>query len=173
MSMSSELVLGIIGTITGIVGTVTGLTNFILRRIHEKPRLKISDVMASLQKKGDNLSADISFKVNNVGDRATTIVRVNVILGPDVEVIEGLKSVLAHSSIRIPEKSHSSISFSFPEDVEFLEDASKKYFVKEESLEIVIIHTHGTMKKSYDLPPSSEWEKQALFKDGPTVLFLG
>ena len=168
--MSSELVLGIIGTITGIVGTVAGLTTLIVKKIQEQPRLKISDVMATLEKKGDNFCADISFNVDNIGDRATTIARVNIILGPDVEVIEGLRNVLAHSSIRIPEKPHSSVSFSFPRDVEFLDGTREQYFEKEESLKIIVIHTHGTIEKSYDLPPSSELEKQALFKGGPTVL---
>ena len=168
--MSSELVLGIIGTITGIVGTVTGLTNLILKKIREKPKLKISDVMVTLEKKGDNFCAAISFNVDNVGDRATTIARVNVILGPDVEVIEGLKNVPAHSSIRIPEKPDSFVSFRFPRDVQFLDGTRKQYFEKEESLRIIVIHTHGAIEKFYVLPQSSELEKQALFKGGPTVL---
>jgi len=171
--MSSELVLGIIGTITGIVGTITGLTNFILKRIQEKPRLKISDSMISLQKKGDKLSASVSFNIDNTGDRATTIIRVNVILGPDVEVIERLTSIPAHSSLRVPEKPDSSISFSFPSDVEFFDGTRKRYFEKEEKLTITVLHTHGKVEKIYDLPPSSEWEKKAVFKGGPTVLMLG
>lgn len=171
--MSSELILGIIGTITGIVGTISGLTNLILKRIQEKPRLNIGDSMISLQKKGDKLSAGVSFNVDNTGDRATTIMRMNVILGPDVEVIERLTNISAHSSIRIPEKSDSSISFSFPSDVEFLDGTRKRYFEKQEKLTIVVFHTHGKVEKSYDLPPSSQWEKQAVFKGGPTVLILG
>jgi hypothetical protein len=173
MSMSSELILGIIGTITGIIGTITGLTNLILKRVQEKPRLKISNSMFSLQKEGDRLNVDVSFNVDNSGDRATTIVRLIVVLGPDVEVIERLTNLSAHSSIRIPEKRDSSISFSFPRDIEFLDGTQKQYFVKQEKLTVTVIHTHGEVKKSYDLPPSSQWEKQAVLKDEPTVLFLG
>lgn len=171
--MSSELILGIIGTITGIVGTITGLTSFILKRIQENPKLGISDMMVSLQKKGDNINADISFNIDNVGDRATTITRINIALGPDVEVIEELKTVSAHSSIRIPEKPNSSKRFNFPEDVHFPDGTRKQYFEKEEKLELNVFHTHGQVRKSYRLPPHSRWKKQALFRDGPMVLILG
>jgi len=79
--MSAELVLGVIGTITGIVGTVTGVTNLILKRIQEKPQLKIGDAIVSIQEKGDRIDAKISFNIDNTGDRSTTIIRVNIILG--------------------------------------------------------------------------------------------
>ena len=149
------------------------MTNFILKRIQEKPRLGISDVIVSLQRKEDKLSASVSFNVDNTGDRGTTIIRTIVTLGPDVEVIEELKSVSAHSSIRVPEKSLSTISFSFPKDVQFLNGTRRQYFENQEKLKIRIMHTHGETGKTYDLPPSSEWERQAVFKGGPTVLILG
>lgn len=171
--MSSELVLGIIGTLTGIIGTVTGLTNLILNRIREQPRLRVGDSMISLQKNGGNLKVGVSFNVDNIGDRGTTIIRTNVIVGPNVEVIEGLRNVSAHSSIIIPEKSDSSIGFSFPSDIKFPDGTRKQYFKEKEKLEIIVFHTNGKVEKSYDLPPSSEWEKQALFKGGPIVLILG
>jgi hypothetical protein len=171
--MSNELVLGVIGTVTGIVGTVTGLANLILKRVHEKPRLKITDVMVSLQEKKDGMSANVSFVIDNAGDRATTIIRKNVILGPDVEVIEELESISANSSLRVPEKPDSSIGFSFPYNVAFPDGTRRKYFEKQEKLAIIVFHTHGKAEKTYELPPSSEWKKQALFKDGPTVLILG
>lgn len=170
--MSSELVLGIIGTITGIVGTIIGLTTLILKRIQEKPNLKISDMMVSLQKMKDNIDAEVSFNVDNIGDRATTVTRLNMILGPDVEVKEELKAVSAHSSIRIPEEPNSSIRFSFPKDIKFLDGTQGPYFEKEEKLKVTVSHTHGEVEKSYELPPSSEWEKQAIYKNGPLVLFL-
>jgi len=171
MYMSSELILGVIGTITGIIGTITGLMNLALKRIQEKPILKISDTIISLKQKGEKVESQVSFNIDNIGDRATTIVRINVIFGPDVEVIEGLKNISAHSSIRIPEKSDSTINFTFPKDVKFADGSEKRYFEKEEKLEIIVIHTHNKVEKRYDVPPPSKW--QALYKGGPTVFILG
>ena len=167
--MSVELALAIIGTITGLSSLLVHVIKSILL---DRPRLKVGDALVSLQKKGKRLEAEFSFNINNTGDRATTIVRTIVILGPDVEVIEGLKTLPAHSSIRIPEKQDSSLTFRFPEEVEFTNGTRRRYFEQQEKLEIIVHHTHETLKKSYCLPPSSDWEKQALYEGGPILLDL-
>jgi hypothetical protein len=95
--------------------------------------------------------------VDNLGDRSTTAVRVNVILGGHVEVVEGLRSIQPHSSIRYPEKA----------------DSEMKLFTRYgeiENLQIIVTHTHGLAKKVYKLPQISEWDRYALWKGGPIVL---
>jgi len=126
--------------------------------VQEKPIIKVSDVLLSLERKNkDKVIGSLSFNVDNLGDRSTTVTRINVILGDHVEVIEGLRSIPPHSSIRYPEKM----------------DSEMKLFTsyKElKNLRIIIIHTHDTLEKIYSLPQVSEWDKHVLWKGGPLVL---
>lgn len=152
--MSVELALGIIGTVAGL----TSLSILIWKTMQEKPIVRISDVLLFLERKdGDRVVGKISFNVDNLGDRPTTVTRVNVALGDHVEVIEGLRSISSHSSVRYPEKT----------------DSEMKLFTrcKElKDLKIIVIHTHGTIKKIYALPLVSEWDKYELWKGGPLLL---
>ena len=152
--MSLELALGIVGTITGMIGLLIHIWKTIL----EKPIIKISDALLYLEKdKKNKVRGKLSFNLDNIGDRSTTVTRVNVILGDHVEVIEGLRSIQSHSSIRYPKKADSEIHlFTSYEELE--------------NLRIIAIHTHGTSEKIYTLPQVSEWDKHALWKGGPLVL---
>ena len=109
------------------------------------------------KKEKDKVMAGLSFNVDNVGDRSTTLVRVNAILGDHVEVLEGLRDVPSHSSIRYPEKTDSAIKLF-------------TRYGKIETLNIVVIYSHGSCEKTYKLPQISEWDKHALWKGGPLVL---
>jgi len=152
--MTIELALGIVGTITGL----TSLSILIWKTMQEKPIIKISDALLSLERKAeDKVVGSLSFNIDNLGDRPTTVTRVNVILGDHVEVIEGLRSISSHSSIRYPEKI----------------DSELKLFTRYKEirdLKIIVIHTHGTLEKIYKLPQISEWDKYALWKGGPLLL---
>jgi hypothetical protein len=152
--MTIELALGIVGTITGL----TSLSILIWKTMQEKPIIKISDALLSLERKAeDKVVGSLSFNIDNLGDRPTTVTRVNVILGDHVEVIEGLRSISSHSSIRYPEKT----------------DSELKLFTRYKEirdLKIIVIHTHGTLEKIYKLPQISEWDKYALWKGGPLLL---
>ena len=152
--MSIELVLGIVGTIAGL----TSLSILIWKTTQEKAIIRLSDALLSLERKDkDKVIGSLSFNVDNLGDRSTTVTRVNVILGNHVEVIEGLTSVPSHSSIKYPRE----------------KDAEMKLFTRYEELEnlrIIVIHTHGTLEKTYAIPQISEWDKHALWKGGPLVL---
>lgn len=165
--MSVELALGIVGTITG----PSALTINSLRFARERPIVKVSDALVSFQKqKNGEVKTELSFNVDNTGDRSTVITRVNAIFGPDVEVVEGSRTLPAHSSIRYPEKADDQIQFQFPETTKFASGEVQKYFEKEEKLTIVVVHTHGAKKKEYSIPESSRWEEMALWKGGPIVL---
>jgi len=152
--MTIELALGIVGTITGL----TSLSILIWKTMQEKPIIKISDALLSLGRKTeDKVVGSLSFNIDNLGDRPTTVTRVNVILGDHVEVIEGLRSIPSHSSVRYPEKT----------------DSELKLFTRYKELrdlKIIVIHTHGTLEKIYKLPQVSEWDKYALWKGGPLLL---
>jgi hypothetical protein len=151
---TKELILGIIGTITGISAL---LFQLYIKLVRENPILKVSDALLFLEKENDKVKGSLSFNVDNLGDRSTTVTRVNVILGDHVEVIERLRTVSPHSSIRFPEKKDFSIKL-FTQYKEI------------ENLRIIVIHTHGTLEKIFRLPQVSEWEKHALWKGGPIVL---
>lgn len=154
IELTLELALGLIGSITGVASFL-----FLIRdKLLEKPILKVGDILLWLEK--DNVGkivGKLSFNINNVGERSTTISRINVILGEHVEVIEGLRDIAPHSSIRYPEKAEGEIKlFSGRKEVD--------------TLDIIIIHTHDTTKSAHKLPQIQEWDKQALWKGGPVVL---
>jgi len=153
--MDYALALGIIGTITGI----TSLSITLWKTTKEKPIVEISDGLLMLEKKdGDKAVGRLSFNLDNIGDKSTTVRRVTVMFGDHVEVIEGLRNLPSHSSIRYPEKK---------------EDMSLFTGLKELSnLRIIIMYTHKTIEKIYSIPPESEWEKRALYKGGAMALDL-
>jgi len=145
----------------GLIGSITGMASFLILirdKLLEKPILNVGDTLLRLDK--DNVGkiiGELSFNVNNIGERSTTISRINVILGDHVEVIEGLRDIRPHSSIRYPEKIDEEIKlFTGRKDVD--------------RLEIIIIHTHNTTRRIYKLPPMQDWNKFALWKDGPMIL---
>lgn len=139
-----------------------------LKAIREKPKLRIGDFLVSLEtvidrsveKGGKRIKVELFFNIDNTGDRSTTVKRVNVVMGPHVEVIDELRTVMAHSSIRYPEKTDSYISFEFPELVTFDNGTKRRYFDKEEELKMYVWHTHGKVEKVVRLPPASRWEKE-------------
>jgi hypothetical protein len=154
MTITWELALGILGSITGVIS----LSIYIWTTLQAKPKLEIGDALLSLQKDNKGyVHGSLSFNVNNVGDRATTVVRVNVILGGHVEVIDGLRNIEPHCSIRYPEKMGAEI---------------KLYtgFEEIETLRIIVIYTQGTIEIERKLPQIHEWDKHSLWKGGPIVL---
>lgn len=153
--MCAELTLGAIGTITGISSLAITLWKVLKQ---EKPIVKIGDTLLWLEKdsKGD-LIGKLSFNLNNIGDRSTTIYRIIIILGDDVKTIEGLRNIAPHSSIRCPEKADDDINLY----------AGKK---EVRTLTIIVKHTHKELKKVFELPQIQEWERNALWKNGPVVL---
>jgi hypothetical protein len=157
--MDLDFALGFVGTVTGVISLCITLWAF----MQEKPIIKISDVMLLLKKAdGDKAIGELSFNIDNAGDRSTTITRVNVIFGDHVEVIEGLRDIQSHSCIRVPEKTDFTIQ---------LVTGIKAI----ENLRIIVNHTHRRHKliqKVYPIPQESEWEKRALWKDGPMALEL-
>lgn len=154
IELTLELALGIIGTVTGILSLLITFW----KTLRETPRIKITDTLIQLEKKEeDKIIGKLSFNVSNLGDRATSVARVNVVLGDHVEVIEGLRNIQSHSSIRYPEKTDSEIKlFTGRKEIE--------------NLRIIVIHTHGQYEKAYKLPQIAEWDKHALWKGGPIVL---
>lgn len=85
----------------GIIGAFTGVTSLIVtirKWIEEKPIIKMSDVLLQLKKQDQNkIIGMVSFNADNLCERSSTITRVNVIFGDDVEVIEGLRTILSRS----------------------------------------------------------------------------
>jgi hypothetical protein len=151
---SLNFVLGFIGTVTGIASLLV----LVWKTLHEKPIIKISDAFLFLEKKDeDNMRGSLTFNVDNLGDRSTTITRVNVMLGDHVEVVEGLRNIPPHSSVKYPEQKDSEIKL-------FMRYKEVK------ELKLIVIHTHDTLEKSYRLPQVSEWDKHALWKGGPLAL---
>lgn len=152
--LTLELALGLLGSVTGVVSV------FILIRdkMIEKPILEIGDTFLWLEKDNkDNVVGKLSFIINNLGERSTTVTRINVTLGDHVEVIEGLRDIAPHSSIRYPENITDEV----------------KLFTKRkeiENLRIIVMHTHKTLEKIYPLPQAKEWDKHVLWKGGPIAL---
>jgi hypothetical protein len=154
--MDTALVFGIVGTATGIIA----LCISILETMQERPIIKIGNVLLWLEKKGENkVTGKLSFNVDNVGDRSTTVTLVNVIFGDHVETYEKLRDVAPHSSIRYPEPPTSEISLFTS-------------FKGIDNLRIIVKHTHNTIKKEFSVPQISEWDKNALWEGGPMVLEL-
>lgn len=154
IEITLELVLGIIGTVTAL-----GMLFFTLwERMQEKPDVKISDVLVYLEKKAeDKVVGNLSFNIDNLGERSTTITRIILVMGGYVDTIEGLRNLPTHSSVRYPEKEDSKIEL-----------VSRLKELKD--LTITVHHTHGTSKRTYSIPQVSEWDKNALWKGGPIVL---
>jgi hypothetical protein len=154
IEISLELALGILGSVTGVISFLI----YVWTTLQAKPKLKIGDTMLFLERDEKNeVRGRLSFNVNNIGERATTVVRINVILGDHVEVIEGLRDVEPHCSIRYPEKAGGEV---------------KLYtgFKEIETLRISVIYTQGTIGIERKLPQIHEWDKHALWKGGPIVL---
>jgi len=158
-------------SIVGMVVAVISLAIHALKRIQEKPKLRVGDLSVWLEKVGKTIEARVSFNIDNIGDRSTTVTRITAILGPEVETIEAFRIAGTHSSIRCPEKPDSAITFRFPELVAFADGTKKKYFEKHEELTLWVWHTHGLFEKVKRLPPASRWDEHRLWKGGPLLLW--
>lgn len=132
-----------LGLTLGMIGTVAGILSLLIifwKTLRETSRIRITDTLLYLEKRGeDKIIGKVSFNVSNLGDRATSVARVNVVLGDHVEVIEGLRNIQSHSSIRYPEKTDSEIKLF----------AGRKEI---ENLRVIVIHTDGQYEKAYQLP---------------------
>lgn len=151
-----EFALGLLGSITGVASLII----LIRDKLIEKPILKIGETLLWLQKDSkDNVVGEISFNIDNIGERSTTISRVTIIFGDHVEVTEELRDIAAHSSIRYPKKPDTTIKLF----------AGRKEI---KDLSVSVTHTHKTFCKVYKLPQIQGWEKNALWKGGPLALQL-
>ena len=154
IEITLELALGILGSVTGVISFLI----YVWTTFQAKPKLEIGDTMLFLERDEKNkVQGRFTFNVNNVGERATTVVRINVILGDHVEVIDGLRDIEPHCSIRYPEKTGAEI---------------KLYtgFEEIETLRVSVVYTHGTIGIERKLPQIHEWDKHSLWKGGPIVL---
>lgn len=166
LKISGDLILGLVGTITGVVS----LLIHVLKWRKERPVVEISDELMTLQYLDDEFISNLDFKINNIGDRDTTIYRINILFGPAVEVFEELRHLKAHSSIDNPTNSEDTLSFNFTKVVEYEEHEPVEYFTEREELIIVILHTHGIYTKEYLVPLKEDWENSKLMK-GEFLIF--
>ena len=110
-SMSSELVLGIIGTITGIVGTITGVYSIYLTRKRmqrESPDLyvEVLDCRHKVSSDSKSINLYVAYVVHNKGDRGTRLNRLEALAtdfyGKNHCFSKNLDSYLnAHDNIRL------------------------------------------------------------------------
>jgi len=164
--ISGDLILGLIGTITGVISLVI----HVLKWRRERPDIEISDELMMLQYLDDEFISNLDFKINNIGERDTTIYRINVIFGPVVEVFEELRHLKAYSSLDNPTNRKDTLSFNFTKVVEYEVDGPVEYFTEREELTIVILHTHGIYTKEYLVPLKNDWEEGKLLK-GELLIF--
>jgi len=169
LNLSLDLMLVLIGTATGVVSLII----YIIYFHRETPNIKIIDEMMTLQYKDAKFISNLEYKISNTGNKDTSLYRINVIFGPDVEVFD--KEVIplpAHSLIKGPSNTEGNnyLYFEFPKIVDFEESGPKEYFIAREKLSIIVFHTHGLIKKEYLIPLKDDWEKQRLWK-GDHLIF--
>ena len=75
MEISIELLLGIIGTITGVFGTIVSTILYLMKYRKEKPILKVTveSCKHKVAKSGNKTDLKCEFIVSNIGDRGTTL----------------------------------------------------------------------------------------------------
>ena len=150
--ITTELVLGIIGTVTGILGLIIHYTR--LRK--EKPNLETEITYCLHLFHMDNLHPNLRFKVwfriNNKGDRGTTIHEVDLLSEPGGHECP-TKGILFHlvgterlsiGRIRVEANETTEFVVYFIESEEWM----RPYATKEKSIEsidckFIIHHTYG------------------------------
>ena len=155
------LTLAIIGVVTGCLGTSLALIDLIWRLFRRKPRLKITDLMVSLDfsKKEGQIHARISFMIENTGNMDTFLTTINAVFGPKVEAINSNRKIEANSSIRVPETAESYIEFAFPKYVDTGQVLPQRFFDNKVVLKMTLYHKFGIIRKVIAIPPTAKWEK--------------
>ena len=147
-TVSSELILGIIGTITGIIGTITGLYSLYLTRKRmqrEEPHLGIRFIECFHTYSKPAITDWLLYfrpriRIDNTGDRGTTVSKVEIMFKLNnkefTEIVEGgflqNNKIDAHSTVDL-----NPLIYSYDETI--LE------FQKQDKIECTfeLFHTHG------------------------------
>ena len=147
--MSSELIWGIIGTITGIIGAITGLYSLYLTRKRmqrEEPHLGIRFIECFHTYSPDKTRKDWLmyfrplFRINNIGDRGTTVSKVEIVFKLDnkefTELAEGAllqnNKIDAHSTVDL-----SPLIYSYDETIRAFKEQGEIKCI------FTLFHTHG------------------------------
>ena len=159
--MDVGLVLGIVGTTTGILSLLIHFFGF----LQQKPQLKLVGLWLQIRKARGKYAARVSFTIHNVGDRPTQVTALSVSLAYRYGGVDESRTLGAHSSVRYPEgKGSEGVGDEFEgieiEDSFFDDLDEESRFKEEEELDILLVHTHGSLDARYRVPPVNKWDKE-------------